>query len=177
MSEISDTRSVYGRTGKRKRFARRRDSDEIPFEPERKVRKRFQTVSVKRSGSRNRSSVAGRPLEESAASRSSVADCPLEGSAASSSSVEDCLPQRPAAISRSSVAGRPLEGSVAGEQEVEISDGRGDELEPAGHADDEHGSVDVSEHVAGHSSVDSDGDSVKCPVCSVTFTTQDTRHL
>jgi hypothetical protein len=157
MSEISDTKSVYGRTGKRKRSARRRDSDEIPFEPERKVRKRFQIVSVKRSSS----SVADCPPHRPAvSSRSSVAVRPPEGSAVSK---------------RSSVTDSPPEGLAAGEQKVEISDGRGNESDPAGHADDEHGSADESKQVAGHSSEDnySDGDSVKCPVCSVTFTTQE----
>jgi hypothetical protein len=48
MSEISDTKSVYAKTGKRKRSARRRDSDEIPIEPDRKVRKRFEIVYVKK---------------------------------------------------------------------------------------------------------------------------------
>jgi hypothetical protein len=69
----------------------------------------------------------------------------------------------------------PLHGSAAGVQEAEISDGKGNELEPAGIASDEHRSVDGAEQVAGHSSADSssDWDSVKCPVCSVTFTTQE----
>jgi hypothetical protein len=80
-----------------------------------------------------------------------------------------------AASSRNSVAGRPLRGSAAGVQKVEISGGRGNELGPAGHADDEHGNGDEGEQVSGYSSVGSysDGDSVKCPVCSVTFTTQE----
>jgi hypothetical protein len=97
------------------------------------------------------------------------------GSAASSSSVRDCPPHRPAASNRNIVAGRPLEGSAAGEHKVEISDGRGNESEPAGHADDEPGIVDEGEQVTGHSSVDSssDGDSVNCPDCLDTFTTQE----
>jgi hypothetical protein len=77
-------------------------------------------------------------------------------------------------ISRSSsVANCPPHRLVAGVQNIEISDGRGHKLERAGHADDEYGRVDEGEQV--HSSVDnsSDGDSVKCPVCSVTFTAQE----
>jgi hypothetical protein len=234
MKEINDTESVYAKTGKRKRSTRRRDSDEIPFESARKMRKRFQIVLVKGSTSRSnvtdrpqegsaaissivadcppqtptassRNSVTDRPQEGSAASSSIVADCPpqtptascrnsvtdrpQEGSAASSSIVAECPPQTPTASSRNSVTDRPLEGSAAISsivadcpphrsttssrssvtdlpleqsatrvQKVEIGDGRGNELEPAGHTDDEHRS---------------DGDSVKCPVCSVTLTTQE----
>jgi hypothetical protein len=156
MSEINNTESVYAKAGKRKRSTHQQN-DEIPFEPNRKVRKKFQIVHVKSSN------------------RSSVTDCPLEGSAASSSSVEDCPPRRPTATSRSSVAGHPLHESAAGVQKVEISDSRGNELEPVDHADDEHGSVDEDEKVTGHSSMESssDGDPVKCPVCSATFTTQE----
>jgi hypothetical protein len=59
--------------------------------------------------------------------------------------------------------------------QLKISDGRGYELEPTGHADDGHASADEGEQVAGHSSASSvdnssDGNSVNCPVCSVTFT-------
>jgi PHD and RING finger domain-containing protein 1 len=77
--------------------------------------------------------------------------------------------------SSSSVADCPPHRLAAGVQKVEISDGRGHKLEQAGHADDEHGSVDVGEQVTGHLCVDNsrDGDSVKCPVCSVTFTAQE----
>jgi PHD and RING finger domain-containing protein 1 len=143
MSEISDSRSVYGRTGKRKISACRLDSDEIPFQPDRKVRKKSRRVYVKKSSSR--SSVAGRPPHRPAARRRSI--------------VTDCL----------------LQGSAAGEQKGETSDGKSNELEPAGRANDEQGNVNEGEQVAGHLSVDSnnDGDSVKCPVCSVTFTTRE----
>jgi hypothetical protein len=83
--------------------------------------------------------------------------------------------------SRSHVAACPLHRSAAGVQKVGITESRGYELGLAGHTDDEHCSVDEGEQVTGHLSMDnsSDGDSIKCPICSVTFTTQevDTRHL
>jgi PHD and RING finger domain-containing protein 1 len=73
------------------------------------------------------------------------------------------------------VARSPLRGSAAGEQTIEITDSRGHQLEPAGHADDELHSVDEDEQVAEHSSQDNvnDGDSVRCFICLVPFTTQD----
>jgi hypothetical protein len=48
------------------------------------------------------------------------------------------------------------------------------ELEPADHVDDEHGSVHEWKHVPGHTSVDnsSGGDSIMCPFCLNTLTTQ-----
>jgi hypothetical protein len=72
--------------------------------------------------------------------------------------------------SRSNDAARPPLMSAVRVQKVEIIN----ELEPAGHDDDDHGSVDEYEQVAGHSSVDNgnDGDSEKCPVCLENFTTQ-----
>jgi hypothetical protein len=78
--------------------------------------------------------------------------------------------------SRRRVAARsPLRRSAAGEQTTDITDGRGHQLEPAGHADDGRRSVDEDEQVAGHSSQDNSngGDSERCPVCSVPFTTQE----
>jgi hypothetical protein len=72
--------------------------------------------------------------------------------------------------SNSSVAASPPLISAVGLPKFEIVK----ELEPAGHADDEHDSVDEGEQVAGHSSVDnsSNEDSVICTVCFDTFTTQ-----
>jgi hypothetical protein len=40
---------VYGKTGKRKRSACQRDNDEIPFEPDRKVRKSFKLLMYKKA--------------------------------------------------------------------------------------------------------------------------------
>jgi hypothetical protein len=70
---------------------------------------------------------------------------------------------------------RPLSGSAAGQQRAQITDGKSYKLEPEVHADEEHCSVGGSEQVAEHSSVEknSDGDSLKCPVCSFAFTTQE----
>jgi hypothetical protein len=73
-------------------------------------------------------------------------------------------------ISGSSVAAHPPLRSAVGLQKFKVVN----ELEPADHVDDEHGSLDEWKQVPGHTSVDnsSDGDSVMCPVCLKTFTTQ-----
>jgi predicted secreted protein len=68
MSKGSDTKNVCGETGKRKRRACRRDNDEMQFEPDRKLRKRFQRAYV--------------------TSSSSFADCPPHRSAAGAQKVE-----------------------------------------------------------------------------------------
>jgi PHD and RING finger domain-containing protein 1 len=70
--------------------------------------------------------------------------------------------------SSSTVAACPPLKSAAAVQKVDVSDGRSHDLEPAGHADDEHGNADGSEV-----DVIRDEDSVKCPVCSATFATQE----
>jgi hypothetical protein len=90
-----------------------------------------------------------------------------------------------------------LRGSTAGKQTAEITEGTGCQLVPEGHVADEHYNVDDGKQGAQHSLVDnngdgalsvnereqiaeqssedksSDGDSVKCPICSATFTTQE----
>jgi hypothetical protein len=72
--------------------------------------------------------------------------------------------------SNSSVAASPPLISAVGLPKFEIVN----ELEPAGHADDEHARVDEGEQVAGHSSVDnsSNEDSVICTICFDTIMTQ-----
>jgi hypothetical protein len=147
MDNSGEAMSMSGGNGKRKRRVCRQDNEEMPSEPVRKLRRMLQSADV--------------------SSRRSVATL------------------------------RPQCGSTAREERAEITEGRGCLLEPEGHADDEHRSVDVSDPVAEHPSVDnstdeprnldegeqvgehpsvdnsSDGDSVKCPICSATFTTQD----
>jgi hypothetical protein len=63
VSKNSGTKIVYVKTGKRKRFACQRGRDEMPFEPDKKMRKRFQIAYVNSS----RSHVAAHPLHRSAA--------------------------------------------------------------------------------------------------------------
>jgi hypothetical protein len=127
MGNKRNTKSLRGKTGKRKRSACRQDNDEISSEPDTKLRRKSQTGE---GSSSRRRRVAGR---------------------------------------------RPLRGSAAGERTAEITNGRGHQLEPAGHANDELRRVDEGEQVAGPSSMHnrSDGDSVKCPICSISFTTQE----
>jgi hypothetical protein len=147
MRNTSNTKSMRGKNARKRRCACWHDNDEMPSEPGTKLR-RLQTADV--SNSRRR--VAAR---------------------------------------------RPVPGSASGEQTAEITDGRRYQLEPAGHANDEHRIIDECEQSAEHLSVDNstdgarsaneceqvaehssvnnsnDGDSVRCPVCSVPFTTQD----
>jgi hypothetical protein len=75
-------------------------------------------------------------------------------------------------ISSSSVAATPPLRSAVGLQKFEVVN----ELEPADHVDDEHGSFHEWKQVPGHTTVDnsSDGDSLMCPVCLKPFTTQKT---
>jgi hypothetical protein len=148
MSNNSDTEGMRGKTGKRKISAYRLDHEEMPSEPDRKLGRTFKITDLKSSR------------------RHVATHCGLSGSA-------------------------------AGLKRAEITDGRGYESEPEGHASDEHRCVDGGEEVTEQSSVDnnsdvdrsfddceqvtehssvennSDGDSVKCPICSVTFTTQE----
>jgi hypothetical protein len=76
-------------------------------------------------------------------------------------------------ISGSSVAARPPQRSAVRLQQFDIVN----ELEPADHVDDEHGSLDEWNQVPGHSSVDnsSGGDSVMCPVSLNSLTTRKIR--
>jgi hypothetical protein len=147
MDNRGEAMSMSGENGKRKRRVRRQDNEEMPSEQDRKLRRMLKTADV--------------------------------------------------SISRRCVATfRPQCGSPAREERAEITKGRGCLLEPEGHVDDEHRSVDVSEPVAEHPPVDnstdgprnldegeqvgehlsvdnsSDGDSVKCSICSATFTSQ-----
>jgi hypothetical protein len=142
------------KTGKRKRV---QTADDMPSEPCTKLRKRVQTAGE----------MASEPAKKQRR-KSQTADV---------------------SNSRRRVARRPIRGSAAGEQTADITDDRG-------HLDDEHRSVREreqiaecsavdynsdeahsieGEQVAQHSSVDNSNgeDSVRCRVCSASFTTQD----
>jgi hypothetical protein len=223
MNNSRNTKSLRGKTGKRKRSACRQDNDEISSEPDRKMRRKLQTVDKMPSepGRKPRKRVQTAdemPSEPGRKPRKRVQtadEMPSEPDRKlrRKSKITDVSSSR-----RRAAARRPLRGSAAGEQTAEITNGRGHQLEPAGHADDEHRSVDECEQVAEHSTVDNsvdgsssvdedehvaehsavnnssdgarcadgdqvaehssvdnsnDGDSVRCPVCSIPFTTQD----
>jgi RNA polymerase subunit RPABC4/transcription elongation factor Spt4 len=146
---------VCSKIGKRKKTVDLRVNDDMPYQPERKLRKTIHTGYMNRASN----SANSRTVKESAAG--------------SSSSFADWRPHRPARNSSSGVADCPPHRSAARQLKIEINEGTSYELVSTCHADDEHGSVDGGENFAGHSSVDDRSDKDKCPVCSTTFTTQE----